>query len=66
MAWIPLLLASWIVVDVVIVAAVLAVARRKRRRDRAPAPPLIELRMLSRGDGTGRRPVPVRTMLPLR
>ncbi len=32
MAWIPLLLASWIVVDVLIVAIMLAVARRRRHR----------------------------------
>lgn len=32
MAWIPLLLAGWIVVDAVIVAAVLAFARRRRSR----------------------------------
>ncbi len=31
MAWIPLLLASWIVVDVLIVAIMLAVARRRRQ-----------------------------------
>lgn len=32
MAWIPLLLAGWIVVDVVVVAIVLVLARRRRQR----------------------------------
>ncbi|MFA4928249.1 MAG: hypothetical protein WC558_07015 [Patulibacter sp.] len=34
MAWIPLLLASWIVFDVVLVAIVLGIAHRRRLRER--------------------------------
>lgn len=33
MAWIPLLLAGWFVVDVLIVAFLLGIARRRRQRE---------------------------------
>jgi hypothetical protein len=46
MAWIPLLLASWIVLDVVIVAIVLALASRRRRFVARAAEPLAELPLL--------------------
>jgi hypothetical protein len=39
MAWIPLLLAGWIVVDVLIVATVLVLARRRRQRELRAVPP---------------------------
>ncbi len=65
MAWIPLLLASWIVVDALIVTALLVLARRRQRELRHPTA-AVAARSASRS-ARGLPAVPTgRTMMPLR
>lgn len=68
MAWIPLLLASWIAFDVVVVAAVLAVARRKRKRELSPiaTPRPQALRVVERFAVRGLRSMSSAGVTPLR
>lgn len=63
MAWIPLLLAGWFVLDVLIVAILLVIARRNRQRELRAAAPIPELRPIP---PPGWRGAPVRSALPTR
>lgn len=59
MAWIPLLLASWIILDVLIVAIVLVIARQRRQPAAPKATPTPDSR--SAGASMSRRRVPARS-----
>lgn len=63
MAWIPLLLAGWFVVDIVIVVVLLVVARRRRRRALRAGAPAAELRPSPLPGGRG---APARSAVPTR